>query len=196
MDAACVDAEDDPVTYTPIEGPEGAVLAVDPDPELEPYFLTATPTASSGHSTFTYKGVDSEGGESDVQTVGLRFLPERSAPLCTSPTVNAVAGVSKAFAVNCTDADGDPLVYRLLPDGGTRPLARHGDVEVGEFADGRLPLTYTSDRGFWGTDSFLLASFDPFHEGPLAKVTLKVAPPKVAPRRPARTRTTGARARR
>ncbi len=176
-DAACADPERDPMTYSVLTAPAGAEVRYDPDPVIEPFNLIATASASEGHGTFTYVGVDDRGAQSEVQTVGLRFQSAGAPPSCTEPRVPVAAATRTEFEIVCTDPDGD-FVYTFLSPGtsGSRLLTRNGDVEVGLYEDGRLPLVYTPDPGFWGTDSFLLEGFDMFNSD-LSRVTLDVAAP-------------------
>jgi len=105
----------------------------DPDPDF------------AGSDAFTFT-VTSGGLTSDPTTVSITVAPVDDAPQPVEDTADAVSGIATDIdvLVNDTDVEGDPLALTAVgqPASGTTSFEANGIV------------TYTSDGGFVGTDSF------------------------------------------
>ena len=85
------------------------------------------------------------------------------APLATSRSATASAAIPLGIALAVSDADGDPLVVRIVDQ------PAHGTVAIAGFQ----ALLYP-DAGFDGADTFTFAAWDGKRESNLATVTLTI----------------------
>ena len=149
---ACSNPQGDPQTYTVVTPPsQGTLSAIDHDG-------AATYTAradASGTDTFTVRADDAV-GPGDPVTITVHLDPDfNRAPTCASNAFDrqAVAtGTTTALDLDqvCSDADGDPLQFVR------QSSPAHGSVGAGSAS----VLTYTSDPGYTGADSFTFTATD------------------------------------
>ncbi|HEX5043946.1 MAG TPA: PKD domain-containing protein [Candidatus Polarisedimenticolaceae bacterium] len=86
------------------------------------------------------------------------------APLSTSAAASTTANVAVATNLVATDADLDPLIYRIVSQAG------HGTVAL----SGHL-ATYLPDEDYVGPDAYTFAAWDGMTDSNLATVTVVVA---------------------
>lgn len=169
-DAWCWDDEGDAITYTPLTQPENASVTA------SQFGLTMTPSAATGTTSFTYRGSDALGGQSDPQTVTVNLVPKHVDPTCADLTVAVAAATRTEGDAVCSDADGDTVHVAVTPENHEAiAWTRHGDLEIRRFSEGKLRFAYTPDAGFSGTDTFMVVPGDQFGHSTGGKVTLNVA---------------------
>ena len=139
------DFDEDPLTYEIATPPlDGVVSGVPPHVDY-------TPAADfNGQDSFEFEISDDRGG-SDSGTVSVTVLPVADPPVSHGHGVVAFPGVPLEITLPATDGDGDPLTYAVLS------LPGHGALS-GD--DGDSVVTYLSDAGFEGLDSFSFAASD------------------------------------
>jgi len=86
-------------------------------------------------------------------------------PVATNATVSTTANTSVATNLTATDADLNPLTYRIVSQPG------HGNVAL----SGHL-ATYYPDKDFVGADTYTFAAWDGMVDSNLATVTIGVGP--------------------
>lgn len=177
VDPWCWDHEGDAVTLSQASAPTGATLTFDE------HGVSITPSADSGSTTFTYKGTDAKGAQSEPASVGVRFVAPHGDPGCAPLTLNVASATRAEGDVACSDPDGDPLhAYVHALDESRMSWTKGGDLEVRDIKDGKVHFAYTPDAGFSGEDGFLVNTFDAFDSAPeAAKVTINVGAPASTP---------------
>jgi len=156
------DVEQDPVTYAIVAPPSRGTVVIS---STIPGRFTYTPSLNSnGTDTFTFAAIDASATSAPAR-ITVTVNPVNDAPRVSNMTVPVRTGVPYTTGVTGTDAEGDPLTFRLLamPLTGTVTL----DPATGIF-------TYTSNAGFKGTDSFTFNATDGLLTSNTGKVTLKV----------------------
>jgi hypothetical protein len=153
------DADNDPLTVSPIAGPANGTLSVDADG-----VVTYTPDAGfRGTDSFDYQLSDGEGGI-DTATVVINVF--NADPDAVDDTASTDAGTPVLIAVldNDTDADSDNLFVSTVtgPANGSLVLGANG------------VYSYTPNAGFSGTDSFVYAVDDGYGGTDTATVTVDV----------------------
>ncbi|MEO9319699.1 MAG: Ig-like domain-containing protein [Nitrososphaera sp.] len=132
--------------------------------------VTYTPNENfHGSDSFVFK-VGNGIVESNEATVYIR-VNDTTIPIAQPLWVKMAENSTTSITLNASDADNDPLTYRLL----LQPS--HGNVSGFDRATGKL--TYTPQPGFYGIDTFSFEASDGSHNGTGALVTILVkAPPK------------------
>jgi len=137
------DGESDRLTFEVMSSPRHGRLD-GPLPDL-----TYLPSAGFfGPDRFTFKANDGE-LDSNVATVSIRVQYPNHAPVATNQTVNGAKDQARAFSLDVTDADGDPLRCVILKG------PRHGRL-----AGRGILYTYIPTAGFVGGDSFTYKAWD------------------------------------
>ena len=153
------DLEGAPLTYTIMTQPaHGALSGTAPN-------LTYTPNASfKGTDTFTFK-VNDGGLESEEATVTITVVDPNGndTPTASAQTVNATTAQAKSITLTGADADSDPLTFVVV----TQPTN-------GTLSGSAPNLSYTSNGGFVGTDSFTFKVNDGTVDSTTATVTINV----------------------
>jgi hypothetical protein len=86
------------------------------------------------------------------------------APVATNLTASTNAGAAVALTLSATDADANPMTYRIVTQGSHGAVGLSGTTAV-----------YYPDPGFLGTDSFTYAAWDGSIDSNLATVTVTVS---------------------
>ncbi|MBS1226130.1 MAG: hypothetical protein H6R32_64 [Candidatus Aminicenantes bacterium] len=121
------------------------------------YILDKRITAAPGDHV---KVTSSRGGVDYYYFNGGANVP----PVATNQSVTVLTGTPKAITLTATDANGDPLTYKVLS------VPAHGDLS------GTAPnLTYTPDDGYEGPDSFTFLANDGQIDGSAATVSITVS---------------------
>ena len=137
------DAENDPLTFTVVNGPANGVLTgAAPD-------LTYTPTADfygADSFTFTASDADLTSGEA---TIAIDVTGVNDAPVATTAVATTSEDTSTSITLTGSDAENDPLTFTVVngPANG---------VLTGAAPD----LTYTPTADFYGADSFTFTTSD------------------------------------
>jgi hypothetical protein len=166
LSLSCSDPEDDPLTFTLVDGPDhGSLGAWDPGTEEATY----TPTPDFvGVDEFTFKVTDDHGADSETVLQRVRVAPadENAGPLCLSTGTAGSADTDINVQLNCYDGDGDALTYAFVdePDHGTRSTPSGGF------------LTYHSEPGFEGVDEIRFTANDGTESSPVATIRIAVGP--------------------
>ena len=158
-----VDPDGDAVTFAAVTQPAHGTVTVQPDGDY-----TYTPDAHyHGPDSFTYAVCDPSDACAQA-TVTVTVTPVNDTPAGPSgASVTTAEDTPHSGALpGGTDADGDPLTFRV----GTEPA--HGDVTVG--SDGSF--TYTPDPDYAGPDSFTYEICDPSDACATVPVTVTVTP--------------------
>ena len=136
--------------------------------------VTYTPNKDfSGIDTFTYTVIDGKGGKS-VGTVTVQVIAPNSAPTANNDT--AYTRINTAVKINVLandkDPDGDALTVEitLKPKNGSARVNTDNSV------------TYTPNKGFYGTDSFTYTVQDGKGGKATAVVTITVTNPTTSKR--------------
>ncbi|HET8529293.1 MAG TPA: Ig-like domain-containing protein, partial [Gaiellaceae bacterium] len=158
---AAVDPDGTPVTFAVATQPQhGTLGAVGADGSV-----VYTPAAGyTGPDSFTFTASDGV-LTSDPATMALQVVADR-APVAVGATVHAKPGAATTFALQASDPDNDPLTESIVR------RAAHGTVTLN--ANGTV--TYTSDPGFAGDDSFTWFASDGELDSQVATVAVDVHP--------------------
>jgi hypothetical protein len=166
----CTDPDNQTITYAIVTPPSGTLS---PPGDVTSATRSYTAPASAGLDSFTYKAVSS-GGESATRTQQITIDPNfNSTPSCIANSgfpdeVVQGRATQPLITTWCSDADADPLSFaRAVPD------PQHGTAT----ASGGV-ITYTSDPGWTGIDSFGYTAGDG-HGGTVTQTyTVSVVPPR------------------
>ncbi len=154
------DAEDDELTFELVDEPTNGTLTGD-----LPDLIYVSNAGFEGNDSFTFKVTDGQ-VYSEVATVSITVNPiPNNAPLAIAQNLEVMSTASLQVTLTATDEDGDDLSYELVdqPSNGT--------------LTGELPnLTYQSNDGFDGTDTFTFKAFDGKDYSNTATVTITVTP--------------------
>ena len=137
------DAENDPLTFTVVNGPANGVLTgAAPD-------LTYTPTADFyGADSFTFSASDANLTSGEA-TIAIDVTGVNDAPVATAGVTGTSEDTPASITLTGSDAENDPLTFTVVngPANG---------VLTGAAPD----LTYTPTADFYGADSFTFTASD------------------------------------
>ncbi len=160
------DAENDPLTYSLVSGPQAGQLTLHADGSF-----TYTPGADfNGGDSFTFKASDGQ-ADSNLATVSITVHPVNDAPAAFDGSVTTAEDTSVSGTLSATDAENDPLTYSLVSGPQAGQLTLHAD---GSF-------TYTPGANYNGGDSFTFKASDGQADSNLATVSITVLPVNDAP---------------
>ncbi|NVJ49018.1 MAG: tandem-95 repeat protein, partial [Gammaproteobacteria bacterium] len=152
------DADDDPLTYRIVQAPQNGTLTGNgPD-----YVYTPNP-GFIGSDSFSFVANDGqEDSNIAVATISVTEIPN-SPPVAENLNLQVEQDTALGITVIATDADADPLTYRIeqAPQNGT--LTGTGPDYI-----------YTPDPGFIGTDSFSFVANDGQADSNVAVATIAV----------------------
>ncbi|MFA5147286.1 MAG: Ig-like domain-containing protein [Candidatus Omnitrophota bacterium] len=132
--------------------------------------VTYTPfTNYNGPDSFTFKVNDLE-ADSNLATVSITVTAVQTAPIANNQTLTAESGCATAIRLVGFDPDGNPVTYAVL----SQPS--HGAL-AGTAPD----MSYTSDAGYAGDDSFTFRVNDGTANSNNATVAIKVIPVNRSP---------------
>lgn len=144
------------VTYTP---PTATDIA-DPSPIVVCAPVSGS-TFSVGVTTVTCTAADASGNSSKASFTVTIALDR--APVATGTNVTTTLNAPIAIPLTATDADGQPLTYRIV----TSPV--HGTLSLSDNV-----ARYTPAAGFSGADSFTWVANDGFADSNVAPVSVTV----------------------
>ncbi len=154
------DAENDALTFTIITAPiHGTLSGNAPN-------LTYTPAAGYlGSDSFTFSVNDGKVASGAVAiTINVaETIAPNTAPVANGQTVNAGQGQARAIPLTGSDADGDPLTFRIVSQPTNGTLTLNGAV-----------ATYTPNAGFIGADSFTYVANDATVDSAAVTVMIQV----------------------
>jgi hypothetical protein len=132
--------------------------------------LTYTPIAGqSGADSFTYNANDGA-YDSNTATVSITISPANIAPVAASQSVSTDEDKPLAIRQSATDANSDPLTYRIL-----------SQPSMGKLSGTAPNLTYTPNAHTNGSDSFTFRANDGKADSNIATVSITVVPVNDAP---------------
>jgi len=134
------DAEGDTFVYTIVALPLHGVLSGTPPS------LLYTPSAGyTGTDSFTFQTNDGL-ADSNVATVAIQIIQHNTPPVANAQNVTVAQNRAKVITLAASDADNDPLSYRIVIS------PTHGTLSIpsGEPAAKRI---YTPNNGFSGADT-------------------------------------------
>jgi hypothetical protein len=142
------------------------------------YKLTDT-TGSTGTLSGTAATIATPPGNAGFRGVALApELPPQPipphAPTCAGTSASTAYETPVALTIECSDADGDPVVRRVV-DGPARGT-------LGAFDNATGAVVYRPKRGATGRDVFTIAAGDGNFESEPATVTVDIGPAPPAPR--------------
>jgi hypothetical protein len=159
------DVDGDSLTYTVVQAPANGTLS-GTAPKL-----TYRPALNyHGPDSFTFQARDTAGAISNVATVSLTVNAVNDAPVAQAQSVSTNEDTPLAITLTCTDAEGDPLRFRvaIAPTKGT--------------LSGTAPnLTYQPAAHYYGTDSFAFRCHDGKVDSSLGTISLTVQSVNDAP---------------
>jgi hypothetical protein len=131
------DVDKNPLTYKVWAAPKyGKLTGVAPK-------LTYTPNKDfNGKDSFTFRVSDGK-ASSNVATVSITVNPINDAPVAIAQSVTTNEDVAKAITLTATDAEKDPLTYKVW-----------AAPKYGKLTGVAPNLTYTPNKDFNGKDSF------------------------------------------
>jgi len=156
------DSDGDALIYSIISLPSNGVLTgTAPD-------LNYTPDADyNGADSFTFLANDG-GTDNNIATMNITVNPVNDQPVADSQSVTVEQATPVNIVLTGSDVDGDTLTYLELTDPFYGTLATDPDFNT----SGKL--TYTSDSGFTGDDSFTFKVSDGTLSSELATVSITV----------------------
>jgi hypothetical protein len=152
---AATDADGDPLSYQIIASPtKGSLTGAGP-------LFTYTPAPGmTGADSFTYIAKDAV-SQSSPAMVTINIQRQNHVPNASDATLQTENGQATAITLVGSDADGDPLLYKIA----TNPS--QGDLS------GTAPnLLYTPHPGAEGPDTFSYTVSDGVSSSPVAQVTI------------------------
>ncbi|WP_172826882.1 Ig-like domain-containing protein [Flammeovirga sp. SJP92] len=154
------DENDDALTYELVTQPANGTLSGD-----LPNLQYVSDNGYVGDDSFTFRAYDGK-EYSNVATVSITVtnLPN-TAPIAKDQDLDVIAKEELSITLEATDQEGDDLTFEIVdqPSNGT--------------LTGDLPnLTYVSNDGFEGNDSFTFKAFDGSEYSNVATVTIEVKP--------------------
>jgi len=160
------DKESNPLTYRVTTQPLRGTLS-----GTAPNLMYTSNAGFTGTDSFTFVAQDAS-LSSNTATVSINVSASttNTAPVAQAQTINATSGVSAAITLRATDAEGNPLTYRVT----TQPLR-------GTLAGVAPNLLYTSSASFIGADSFSFVAQDATLTSNTASVSLNVTAPTSPP---------------
>ncbi|MBI1729318.1 tandem-95 repeat protein, partial [Candidatus Acetothermia bacterium] len=165
------DPNNDKLTVTQVTQPSNGTVTINANGTV-----TYTPNVGfSGTDTFTYKICD-PGNLCDTATVTVQVTSPNLPPVANNDTAATASSTPVVIAV--TSNDSDPEHEALSVIALTQPT--HGNATINP--DGTI--TYTSNPGFTGTDSFTYTVCDPHGLCSTATVTVTVRAAPVTNRPP------------
>jgi len=175
------DPDGDTLAYTILSGPaNGTITGFDPATGT----LIYTPDEDyNGPDSLTFEACDPD-GLCDAGLVTITVEPVDDSPLADPQSLKTPEDTPRSITVTGSDADGDPIEYRILsgPSNGT----------IDGFDGNTGGLIYTPNVNFTGTDAFVFEACDPNPDNGCAQatVTIEVTPANDPPRAEDQTRTT------
>jgi hypothetical protein len=162
------------------------LMASDPDGDALTYIVTSPPSHGEltgaapnlvytpapgfiGNDSFTFKANDGK-VDGNTATVTITVLRPNFAPVAASQSLSLAEDTSKAVTLTGTDADGDPLTFRILSGPAHGTLTGTGANRV-----------YRPATNYNGADSFTFTANDGITDGNTATVSLTVTPVNDAP---------------
>ncbi len=158
------DADGDALTYSIVTGPSHGSLSGTGS------IKTYTPAANfNGSDSFTFK-VNDGNVDSSTATISITVTAVNDSPVAIDQEISTAEDASKAITLSGSDADNDPITYRVI----TQPA--HGSLT------GTAPvLTYAPEANYNGTDSFTFVANDGTIDSAPATVTIDITPVNDAP---------------
>ena len=153
------DPENDPLTYLVTQNPAHGLLSGQaPTLSYQP--------KSNFHGADSFKFKASDGAlESDEVLVNIEVISVNDTPVAIIQSVSLNEDGSQAIILAGSDADGDPLTFRLTQDPGRGSLS------------GNAPnVTYQPEAQFYGQDGFTFVVSDGTVDSSPALVTIEVVP--------------------
>jgi hypothetical protein len=155
------------LTYSSVSGPGHGSLVGTPDGAA-----TYSPSVGfHGTDLFTYRATDDEGDFAEATITFIVNGPPSTglAPSCPDPVnVFVPAGGSVLLTGNCSDPDGDPITYGIVPGTGPTP----GSLSI----VGGNQVQYTPPAGV-PSDQFRYSAADPNGNTVTAQVLITVTAP-------------------
>ncbi len=144
------DADGDPLTASPVHGPDHGTAVLDPDGS----FSYSPAGDYFGADTFSYTASDGL-QSSTVTLVNIQVTPVNDPPVAAvdhylTPEDTALSVPAPGVLGNDSDADGDSLTATLVQ------APQHGNLNL----DPDGSFVYTPASGFSGTDTFVYRSED------------------------------------
>jgi sugar lactone lactonase YvrE len=152
------DVDGDPLTYQIMAQPShGTLSGTAPN-------LTYTPAPQySGSDSFTFKASDGR-VDSNIATVSITVRTNHP-PVAKNQCVMIEQDTAKPITLAATDADGDPLTYKIV------------DQPVHGMLSGTPPdVTYTPSSQYFGPDAFTYKANDGSADSNVSWVSIMVAP--------------------
>lgn len=163
------DPDGDTLTVTAVTQPDNGTAVLNPDGTV-----TYTPaTGFTGPDTFTYTVCDPSGLCDGAEITVDVEVPVNEPPVAVDDIATADTATPEVITVLANDTD--PETDTLFVASATKPA--NGTVSIG--TDGTI--TYTSDAGFEGVDTFTYVACDPGGNCDAAEVVVTVGPPVNAP---------------
>ena len=161
---AGTDRDGDALTFAVVATPKNGTLAGDP-----PNLVYTPKPGYRGKDRFTFSASDgfskSKAAIVDITVVN----PNNKAPVAQSGTLQASPNTAVAVRLAATDADGDPLKFRVT-----------GKPSSGRLK-GKLPnLTYKAKKGFTGSVAITYVANDGIVDSAPATITIQVPAPAAA----------------
>ncbi len=156
IELTAYDADGDELTFLVADLPHHGTLY-----DAPPFVTYQSEPGFTGTDSFTFVAQDAF-GESNIATVTIN-VRSNTDPVAYSQTVTTVTSYYTPIELTAYDADGDELTF-LVAD-----LPHHGTLY-----DAPPFVTYQSEPGFTGTDSFTFVAQDAFGESNIATVTINV----------------------
>jgi hypothetical protein len=155
------DEDGDALSYTIVTPPAyGMLNGTAPDLGFAPFL------DYHGSDGFTYRANDGQ-ADSNTAVVSITIIPLNDAPVAASQVVTTAQDAELHITLRATDVDGDALTFSVTDGPGHGMLAGSGQV-----------LTYRSDPGYHGADSFTFRAHDDWAESNKATVGITVLPGK------------------
>lgn len=158
---SATDKDGDPLTYRIVSAPtKGSLSGTAPN-------LIYTPHPNlHGTDSFSFRANDGT-VNSNTATVSITITAVNDAPVATAQLVTTAADQAVAIALSATDADGDPLTFRLV----SSPIK-------GRLSGSAPNLTYTPYPDASGSDSFSFRANDGKLDSNTATVSITITAPE------------------
>lgn len=157
---AATDKDGDPLAYRVTSLPTKGTLS-----GTAPNLIYTPNSHANGTDAFSFQANDGK-ASSNTATVSISITPVNDAPVAANQSVTTAADKAVAITLSASDADGDPLTYRLV----SSPLK-------GKLGGTAPNLTYTPDPAASGSDSFSFRANDGKLDSGTATVSISITAP-------------------
>ena len=158
---SATDKDGDPLSYRVVSAPTKGTLS-----GTAPNLIYTPHPEMTGTDSFSFRANDGK-LDSNTATVSISITPVNDAPLAVAQLVTTAADQPVAIVLSATDADGDPLSYRIV----SAPIK-------GRLSGTAPSLIYTPNPDASGSDSVSFSANDGKMDSNTATISITITAPE------------------